>query len=168
MKLLQLALAGVMMLCALMPASAKDVPVQFESGRNVTFITDDPGGVIVDFFKKYSDMRDAGTKVILSGECASACTLMLGMLRPELVCATPDASLGFHSASVITREPGKPDIIEHGREMSLLVWNSYPGKVRKFLAARGWSGANAHPDIIWVRGKNLRKMIRPCTAADLS
>ncbi|MEY9247544.1 hypothetical protein [Bradyrhizobium elkanii] len=168
MKLLQLALAGVLMLCALSPASAKDVPVQFESGHNVTFITDDPGGVIVEFVKKYSDMRDARTKVILSGECVSACTLMLGLLRPELVCATPDAVLGFHSASVITREEGKPDIAEHGSEMSLLVFNTYPAKVRAFLAARGWSGANAHPDIIWVKGRQLRKMIRPCTAADLS
>lgn len=168
MKLLQLALAGVLMLCALVPASARDVPVQFESGHNVTFITDDPGGVIVEFVKKYSDMRDARTKVILSGQCVSACTLMLGLLRPELVCATPDAVLGFHSASVITREQGKPDVIEHGPEMSQLVFNSYPAKVRAFLAARGWSGSNAHPDIIWMSGKNLRKMIRPCTEADLS
>ncbi|BBB99762.1 MULTISPECIES: hypothetical protein [Bradyrhizobium] len=168
MKLLQLALAGVLMLCALAPASARDVPVQVESGRNVTFITDDPGGLIVDFVKKYSDMRDARTKVVLTGECVSACTLMLSILRPELVCAMPEAALGFHSASTITKEPGKPDVIEHAPEISLLVFNSYPAKVRSFLEARGWRGANAHPDIIWVRGKNLRKMIRPCTEADMS
>src|SRR4051794_35775205 len=110
MKLLQLALAGVMMLCALSPASSKDVPVQFVSGNTATFISEDPGGVIVDFVKKYSDMRDYDTHVVISGECVSACTLFLGVLRPENVCVMPEAYLGFHSASTITREPGKRDI----------------------------------------------------------
>jgi hypothetical protein len=168
MKLLQLALAGVMMLCALSPASAKDVPVQFVSGHEATFISKDPGGVIVDFVKKYSDMRDAGTKVVISGMCVSACTLFLGVVRPENVCVMPEAYLGFHSASTITREAGKPDVIEHAPEFSLLEYNMYPAVVRKHLAREGWSGANPHPEIIWVRGAQLRKFVRPCTREDLS
>lgn len=168
MKLLQRALAGVLMLCALSPASAKDVPVQFVSGRTATFISEDPGGVIVQFVRKYSDMRDAGTNVVISGECVSACTLALGILRPEKVCVMPEAFLGFHSASTITREPGKRDIIEHAPEISDLVFQMYPDRVRNYLAKQGWSGANAHPEIIWVRGAQLRKFVRPCAKADLS
>lgn len=168
MKLLQLALAGVITLCALLPASAKTVPVQFVSGREATFISEDPGGVIVDFVKKYSDMRDAGTKVVISGMCVSACTLFLGVIRPENVCVMPEAYLGFHSASTITREAGKPDLIEHAPEFSLLEFNMYPATVRAYLAKHGWSGENPHPEIIWVRGAQLRKFVRPCTAADLS
>jgi hypothetical protein len=168
MKFLQRALAGVLMLCALSPASAKTVPVQFVSGNEATFITEDPGGVIVKYVEKYSDMRDAGTKVVISGMCVSACTLLLGVVRPENVCVMPEAYLGFHSASTITREKGKPDIIEHAPEFSLLEFNMYPATVRAYLAKQGWSGANAHPEIIWVRGAQLRKFIRPCSKADLS
>jgi hypothetical protein len=40
--------------------------------------------------------------------------------------------------------------------------------VRSYLAKQGWSGANAHPEIIWVRGAQLRKFIRACSKADLS
>jgi hypothetical protein len=168
MKALKLALAGVLMLCALMPASARDVPVQFTSGRAATFITDDPGGIIVQFVKKYSDMRDAGTNVVVDGQCVSACTLLLGILRPDKVCATPDAVLGFHSASLITSEPGKEPVIEHAAEISTLLFNMYPGRVRAYLTREGWNGSNPHPDVIWVRGKQLRKLIRACAAADLS
>jgi hypothetical protein len=168
MKALKRALAGALMLCALTPALAKTTPVEFASGRAATFITDDPGGVIVDFVKKYSDMRDAGTNVVIDGECVSACTILLGVLRPDKVCVTPDASFGFHSASSITRGPGKPPVIEHAQEISVLVYNMYPGRLRAYLAHEGWSGANPHPDVIWVKGKQLQKFIRPCTPADLS
>ena len=168
MKALISALAGVLMLCALTPASAKDVPVQFTSGRAATFITDDQGGIITEFVKKYSDMRDAGTNVVIDGECASACTIVLGILRPEKVCATPDASLGFHSAMAITREDGKAPVFEHAAEISKLIFNSYPGKVRAWLTKQGWNGDNPHPEVIWARGGQVRKFIRPCTAADLS
>lgn len=168
MKFLKLALAGVLMLCALSPASAKDVPVQFVSGHKATFISEDPGGVIVQFVRKYSDMRDAGTNVVISGQCVSACTLLLGILRPEKFCVMPEAILGFHSASTITREPGKNDVIEHAPEISDLVFQMYPARVRSYLTTQGWVGANPHPDVIWVRGSKLRKLVRPCTKVDLS
>jgi hypothetical protein len=168
MKLFKLALAGVLMLCALSPASSKTVPVQFVSGHEATFISDDPCGIIVQFVRKYSDMRDAGTSVVISGQCVSACTLLLGILRPEKMCVMPEAILGFHSASTITREPGKKDVIEHAPEASDLVFQMYPARVRNYLATQGWVGANSHPDVIWVRGAQLRKFIRPCTEVDLS
>jgi hypothetical protein len=168
MKAFKLALAGVLMLCALVPASARDVEVQLASGRSATFIKDDPGGKIVDFVKKYSDMRDAGTQVVIDGECVSACTLIISMLQPENVCVTPDASLGFHSASVRIEEEGKEPRYEHAQEMSELMYDTYPGRVRAYLSRKGWTGPNAHPSLIWVKGKQLRKFIRRCTAADLS
>lgn len=168
MKLLQRALAGALMLLALSPASAKTVPVQFVSGRTATFISEDPGGIITEFVKTYSDMRDAGTSVVISGECVSACTLALAILRPEKVCVMPEAYLGFHSASTITKYDRKPAIVEHAPEMSQLVFNMYPTAVRNYLSTQGWIGKNAHPEIIWVRGSQLRKLVRPCTKADLS
>ncbi len=80
MKALKLALAGLLMLCALTPASAK------------TIITEDTGGLIVNYIRKYSDMRDTGEKVVI--ECASSAR-SVGLLRPENF----REKLGFHSAT---------------------------------------------------------------------
>ena len=160
MKVLKLALAGLLMLCALSPAPAKSV------------IPDDPGGVIVDFVSKYSDMRDSEEKIVIDGECVSACTVLLGLLRPENICATPNAVLGFHSASLRIVEKDNSIRYEHAPEMSKLMFGMYPGKVRALLKRNGWDGAsdvnNAHPAIIWIKGKQLRKIVRPCLAEDLS
>jgi hypothetical protein len=160
MKALKLALAGLLMLCALSPAPAK------------TVIADDPGGIIVDFVVKYSNMRDSGEKVVVDGECVSACTVLLGLLRPENVCATPHAVFGFHSASVRIVEKDKSIRYEHAPEMSKLMFGIYPRQVRALLKSYGWNGEsildNAHPSIIWIKGKQLRKIVRPCLATDLS
>jgi hypothetical protein len=160
MKALKLALAGLLMLCALSPAPAK------------TVITYDEGGVIVDFIKKYSDMRDRGEKVVVDGPCISSCTLLLGLLRPENYCATDSAVFGFHSASLKIK-PGddKPPVFQHASEMSTLMFDLYPGKVRSLLTRLGWNGDkqdNAHPEVIWVKGKQMRLFVRPCLPADLS
>ncbi|MET4121754.1 hypothetical protein ABIB85_008219 [Bradyrhizobium sp. JR1.5] len=48
-------LAGLLMTAAVLPSHA-------------LVIKDDPGGVIVDFVKKYSDIRDRGEKIVDDGE----------------------------------------------------------------------------------------------------
>jgi hypothetical protein len=158
MKALKLALAGVLMLCAMTPAPAK------------TVITEGNGGKIVDFVKKYSDMRDSGEKVVIDGPCISSCTLLLGLLRPENYCATDRAVLGFHSASLKTERQGEKPVYTHAPEMSVLMFDLYPGKVRELLNRRGWNGQDysiAHPEIIWVNGKSLSLIVRRCTPGDL-
>lgn len=84
-----LALAGLLMIHAVTPSHG-------------LVINNDPGGVIVDFVKKYSDICDRGEKVVVDGECDSSCTIFLGILPKQSYCATPNALLGFHTAS--TRE----------------------------------------------------------------
>jgi hypothetical protein len=154
-----LALAGVLLLCALMPAASK----------NIT-ITNDDGGIVVSYVHKYSDMRDAGEKAVVDGNCISSCTLLLGLLRPENVCVTDNAVFGFHSASLKRKVKGKY-VYFHAREMSELMYSIYPGDVRQLLRARGWDGYltdNAHPEIIWVSGAALKSIVRECKPADLS
>jgi hypothetical protein len=158
MKSLKLALAGALMLCAITPASTRDT----------LFIKDDPGGKILDFVKKYSDMRDAGTRVVVDGDCISACTLIIGMLRPENVCATPNATFGFHSAFYRFETKDKKLHFQHSPEMSELMWNTYPGDLRAYLADHGWSGPNLHPQLILLNGQQLQKFVRACTSDDLS
>jgi len=155
MKELKLALAGLLMPCALTPASAK------------ILITEDNGGIVVNFVRKYSDIRDSGEKVVIDGPCASSCTLLLGLLRPENFCATTKALFGFHSASAMKEEDGKVTERRHAPEMSALMFSLYPAKVRRLLQKRGWNGYTGaeHTDLIWVAG---RALARKCTVADLS
>lgn len=56
-------------------------------------ITEDYGGKIVDYTKKYSELEKAGVKVVVAGKCMSACTLVLNYSN---VCYTPDSLFVFH------------------------------------------------------------------------
>ncbi|MCA1379415.1 hypothetical protein I6F34_01095 [Bradyrhizobium sp. BRP05] len=154
--LLRLALAGLLAL-APMGASA------------TTVVYSDPGGVIVDYIKKYSDMRDAGEKLVIAGPCASACTLFLGILPKQNYCMAKGARLGFHTATVRIVENGK-ERFEHATEFSALMWNIYPGNARRIIKRLGWNGNRPevpHPNVVWAAGKTLRAMAPFCTAEDL-
>lgn len=154
-----LALAGLLMIHAVTPSHA-------------LVINNDPGGVIVDFVKKYSDIRDRGEKVVVDGECDSSCTLFLGILPKQSYCATPNALLGFHTASTRETLPDGTVKYEHAEEFSVLVWNLYPGKVRRLLKRIGWNGDDpkvAHPEIVYVGGKRLAQIgVRACGPGDFS
>ncbi len=152
MKILKTAaLVAALMAAACTPSKTADVVIK-----------DDMGGVIVDFVKKYSDMRDTKDRLVIDGECASACTLFLGILPKDRFCVTHSASLGFHSASSLSVD----GVLTHAPEFTLLTWNLYPKRVRKALRARGWDGGNeqnnAHPDIIWIKGQQLTALIAEC------
>jgi hypothetical protein len=153
-----LALAGLMMIAAVVPSHA-------------LIIKDDPGGIIVDFVKKYSDIRDRGERVIVDGECVSACTIFLGIVPKSNYCITPVARLGFHTASLRTKFPNGKVKWEHAAEFSALMWNLYPGKVRSYLKRVGWNGDNpdiAHPDVVFVGPAALGALgVRQCGPGDL-
>jgi len=160
MKALKLALTGLLMLCALSPAQA-----------NALIIKKDYGGIVVDFVKKYSDIRDRNEKVIVDGECDSSCTLFLGIVPKQNYCVTPNAKLGFHTASLRTARVNGTFVFTHAAEFSALMWNIYPGRVRSYLKKVGWNGDDydiAHPDIVYVEDEALNELgIRPCGPGDL-
>jgi hypothetical protein len=151
MKILHaLAVAAGLMTAACTPAKAAET---LEISRDL-------GGIVVDYVKRYSNLRDAGGKIIIDGKCASACTMFLGIIPADRVCATKDASLGFHSAS---RLEGKRRV--HAVEFSALMWGLYPQVVRDRLTKLGWLGDDAtipHPNMIWIDGKDLNRFVRPC------
>ncbi|MGC0389332.1 hypothetical protein [Bradyrhizobium sp. USDA 241] len=157
-SLVRLALAGLLALASV-PASA------------TVFVANDPGGKIVDYIQKYSALRDTGEKVVVAGECVSACTYFLGLLPKSQFCTTPEAMLGFHSASVKTvYDDGRVEYT-HAVEMSALIWRLYPKNVQRILKRLGWNGDRAeipHPAVVWVKGTTLRAMAPPCTADDLT
>ena len=59
-------------------------------------VTRDFGGFVEEYKTKYTKLRDRKERVIIDGICNSACTLVLGIVPLNRICATPRASMGFH------------------------------------------------------------------------
>ena len=61
-------------------------------------ILDDSGGRIGNYLSRYETIRKTGRHVAIDGTCASACTLLLGVIPHDRICVTPRAVLAFHAA----------------------------------------------------------------------
>jgi hypothetical protein len=129
------------------------VPAQAADYR----ITRDFGGLVEQYKTKYAKLRDRGDRVIIDGICNSACTLVLGILPPNRVCATPRASLGFHAAYYdqaytfgvkVTSYTGTADLMSY-----------YPAPVKTWISRNG----GLTPEMKRVRnGPDLWSMVDPC------
>ena len=120
----------------------------------VVRITNDPGGQIGRYVERYEQLRASGQTVIIDGLCASSCTLVLGAIPYEKLCVTRNANLAFHAAW---------DFGAHGRAITNLgatrmLYSMYPSQVRRWIASRG----GLSPRMIFLRGKQLEAMYRPC------
>ena len=61
-------------------------------------IAEDRGGQIGQYLQAFNTLRSSGERVIVDGNCLSACTLVLGLVPRERICATQRARFGFHAA----------------------------------------------------------------------
>jgi len=120
----------------------------------VVRIADDRGGRIGTYVDKYQDLRQSGDTVIIDGLCASACTIVLGAIPHDRICVTSSATLGFHAAW---------DFGSNGRavtnpEATQMLYSMYPSSVRHWISRRG----GLTPKMIFLRGKALQAMYKPC------
>lgn len=127
----------------------------------------DGGGVLGEYIDRYNHLRASGARVVIDGLCISACTMVVGLIPENRVCATPFGQLAFHSASATSRM-GR----QHSSEGTRLLWAIYPQKVRDLLIAKNWDGddetKNEHPNLIYVAGDELHTIVRPCGAGELN
>jgi len=116
-------------------------------------ITDDRGGQIGQYLSRYHALRENGERVEIDGTCASACTMLLGVIPRNRICVTPRAVLAFHSAWTPTSE---------GEQISsagnYYLWSNYPADVRKWIIQNG----GLHTQIIYLRGSELAAMYPSC------
>jgi len=61
-------------------------------------IVNDPGGRIGNYVARYERLRATGDAIAIDGYCASACTLVLGIVPRDKICVTSRAELLFHAA----------------------------------------------------------------------
>jgi len=117
-------------------------------------IKEDPGGQIGPYLESLVALRDSGERVILDGPCLSACTMIVGVIPPERLCATTRARLGFHAAW----HPG-----ENGRQVTSkaatkLLMDIYPERVRHWIKERG----GLSPSMIYLSGRELASVVQTC------
>lgn len=124
------------------PAAAADV--------HPFVIRDDDGGVVQTYMDFYRRLEATGIPVVLDGDCASACTIVLH-LPPAQLCATPRARLGFHDAA--WNGSGKTD---RGTTV-FYAHHFYPPAVAAWFLRQKFGRKNAP---VWRRAVDLG--VRPC------
>ncbi|MEJ1156810.1 hypothetical protein [Prosthecomicrobium sp. N25] len=97
----------------------------------------DPGGRIDSRMQEIARLRANGTRVVIDGYCASACTMYL-MLSGQ-ICATKRAVLAFH-APYRCRTGGAPcpeDLKVFDPAVTYAQLRSSPAPVQRWILARG-------------------------------
>jgi hypothetical protein len=117
-------------------------------------IANDRGGKIGRYVERYEQLRASGQTVMIDGLCASACTIVLGTIPNDRICVTPNARLAFHAAWDFGPR-GRP-ITNPGA--TRMLYSTYPSQVRHWIANRG----GLSPNMIFLRGRQLEAMYRPC------
>jgi hypothetical protein len=118
-------------------------------------INDDTGGLIDTYVQKFSRMRDSGERIVVDGQCLSACTLVLAMVPRDRICVTPNAVFGFHSAWSYDAQGGEA----LDRKATRNMWGMYPARIRQWIGANG----GLHPKLIYLRGRQLTAFYPLCS-----
>ncbi len=118
-------------------------------------IRNNPGGLISEHVAEFSRIRSGGERVVIDGQCYSACTLVLGMIPRERLCVTQRARLGFHAAWAYAPDGSKVASPLGNSQL----WDLYPPEVRGWIARRG----GLTPKLMVLRGRELTAMYRACS-----
>jgi hypothetical protein len=126
----------------------------FKPTKDTYVLKNDNGGFMHVYARRYRTVARTYKRVVIDGDCASACTLVLSYVPIERICVTRRARLGFHSPSEET-DDGKWVISEAGtRQMTRM----YPKPIQAWLAKKG----GLKPDMIYLRGAELQKYLKRC------
>jgi hypothetical protein len=132
------------------------VAVFASPARATIRITGDAGGTILEYAERFRHAREAGENVVIDGRCISACTLVIGMIPRDRVCATPKAVLGFHAAFRRTSDGG----IVASTDATQFMMNTYPPEVRKWIRDRG----GLTTQMLFLMGRELAAFVPTCGA----
>ena len=117
-------------------------------------IAEDRGGQIGRYMQTFALVRSSGERVVVDGNCLSACTLLLGLVPRARVCATPRARFGFHAAWMPDSN-GRPITSPIGTRA---LWNIYPSPVRRWISRNGGLSRK----MIFLQGRDLNGIVAAC------
>jgi hypothetical protein len=118
-------------------------------------ITNDLGGEISSYVRKFQRMRADGERLIIDGPCLSACTLFTAFIPRSHVCVTRRAVLGFHAASYY--DDARRSLVPT-RAGTRLVMRIYPPQIRDWIERHG----GLTPRIMAMRGRDLAALYDTC------
>ena len=124
------------------------------SSYALTRIRDDMGGPLGKYLRMFATIRDSGERVIIDGNCFSACTLVTAMIPEERICITERAALGFH-AGWVDDQLGRRTVSSEGTR---LLYQLYPPKIRSWITNHGGLGART----IVLKGRELAAFYPYC------
>jgi hypothetical protein len=137
-----------LLFCAAMLASG------ITSASATMRIAEDRGGQIGHYLQAFGMLRSSGERVVVDGNCLSACTLVLGLIPRSKVCATPRARFGFHAAWMPDSD-GRPITSPMGTQA---LWNIYPTQVRRWISKNGGLSRK----MIYLQGNDLDGIVSSC------
>jgi hypothetical protein len=117
-------------------------------------IAEDRGGQIGQYLQSFAVVRESGERVVIDGNCLSACTLVLGLIPNDRICATPRARFGFHAAWMPDPN-GHPVTSPMGTQA---LWNIYPVSVRHWISRHGGLSRR----MIYMEGHSLSGIVASC------
>ncbi len=117
-------------------------------------IAEDRGGQIGQYLQTFGAVRESGERVVIDGNCLSACTLVLGLIPRDRICATSRARLGFHAAWM-PDDDGRPVTSPMGTQA---LWNVYPPSVRHWIKRHGGLSRK----MIFMEGRSLNGIVASC------
>jgi hypothetical protein len=127
-----------------------------QDAKATVWITGDRGGTILEYAERYAQVRQTGEQVIIDGRCLSACTMVIGMVPRDHVCATPRAMLGFHAAFVRTTDGGT----RASTDATTFMMKAYSPEVRNWIKQHG--GLTTR--MIFLMGSELSRFVPTCGA----
>src|SRR5258706_14836863 len=110
-----------------------------------------------EYTTHFRQVRDSGEPVVIAGTCVSACTMVLGFVPSDRICATHNAVLGFHAAWTFD-DSGKRIVSASGTQD---LMNTYPAPVRAWIARHG----GFTPKMMNPRGRDLPPTFAPCSSS---
>jgi hypothetical protein len=120
-------------------------------------IARDFGGDLEAYKAKYARLRDKGERIVIDGICNSACTVVLGIVPLNRICATPRARLGFHQAYYDKRWTAGIRVTSVSGTAELMAL--YPPPVRDWIKRQG--GLTAQMKHV-LNGIELWAIVDPC------
>jgi hypothetical protein len=118
-----------------------------------TRIQNDMGGSLGQYLLMFTRIRDSGERIIIDGNCFSACTLVT-IIPKERICVTQRAVLGFHAGWIDDQMGGQSTSTE-GTNM---LFELYPPTIRNWITNHGGLSSR----MMLLKGRELRSFYSRC------
>ena len=138
----------------LFAAAVVSTALTITSASATVLISGDNGGLMEHYTARFQQVRQSGEPVVIDGACYSACTMVLGLLPRNQVCATPNAIIGFHAAWQYDKSGRRVASASGTRDLM----KTYPASVRAWITRHGGLTLN----MMFVRGRDLAAIVAPC------